>query len=254
MIREFGLFHVLDDANEPNLRVEAIHDERGYRKIQRTLARQYDIAWMLPDIQVVDVNLAGDRRLILHHRALNRVLLEERDARFVLQHLADLWGYDVLMKEIDPASDFGIEGARGNAPGRRPATRLIPGASSVRGPRWRLTVNTPWPLPARFLMLTAGSPSRPRLLTDGRAPRPMRIAGEAAVSNSATRRTQMRREPAVSRRLPFFYSIRTIAMLPLAATAVIATTRLLRASSGWPRHGSLNRSVQLSLPSAPGWA
>jgi stage V sporulation protein R len=105
MIREFGLFHVLDDANEPSLSVEAIHDERGYRKIQRALARQYDIAWMLPDIQVVDVNLAGDRRLILHHRALNRVLLEERDARFVLQHLADLWGYDVLMKEIDPGTD-----------------------------------------------------------------------------------------------------------------------------------------------------
>ncbi len=85
--------------------VEAIHDERGYRKIQRALAKQYDIAWTLPDIQVVDVNLAGDRRLILHHRALNRVLLEERDARFVLQHLADLWGYDVLLKEVDPGTD-----------------------------------------------------------------------------------------------------------------------------------------------------
>jgi spore cortex formation protein SpoVR/YcgB (stage V sporulation) len=105
MIREFGLFHVLDDSNEPNLSVEAIHDERGYRKIQRALAKQYDIAWTLPDIQVVDVNLAGDRRLILHHRALNRVLLEERDARFVLQHLADLWGYDVLLKEVDPGTD-----------------------------------------------------------------------------------------------------------------------------------------------------
>ncbi len=105
MIRDFSLFHVLDDFNEPNLTVEAIHDERGYRKIQRALAKQYDIAWTLPDIQVVDVNLAGDRRLILHHRALNRVLLEERDARFVLQHLADLWGYDVLLKEVDPASD-----------------------------------------------------------------------------------------------------------------------------------------------------
>ncbi len=85
--------------------VEAIHDERGYRKIQRALARQYDIAWTLPDIQVVDVNLEGDRRLILHHRALSRVLLEEKDARLVLQHLADLWGYDVLMREVDPATD-----------------------------------------------------------------------------------------------------------------------------------------------------
>ena len=105
LIRQFGLFHVLDDASEPNLRVQAIHDERGYRKIQRALARQYDVAWNTPDIQVVDVNLAGDRRLIVHHRALNRVLLEERDARLVLQHLADLWGYDVLLKEIDPATD-----------------------------------------------------------------------------------------------------------------------------------------------------
>jgi spore cortex formation protein SpoVR/YcgB (stage V sporulation) len=105
LIRQFGLFHVVDDANEPNLRVDAIHDERGYRKIRRSLARQYDVSWTSPDIQVVDVNLAGDRRLILHHRALNRVLLEERDAKLVLQHLADLWGYDVLMKEIDPGTD-----------------------------------------------------------------------------------------------------------------------------------------------------
>jgi spore cortex formation protein SpoVR/YcgB (stage V sporulation) len=105
LIRQFGLFHVLDDASEPNLRVQSIHDERGYRKIQRALARQYDVAWNTPDIQVVDVNLAGDRRLIVHHRALNRVLLEERDARLVLQHLADLWGYDVLLKEIDPGTD-----------------------------------------------------------------------------------------------------------------------------------------------------
>ncbi|MGA9865505.1 MAG: SpoVR family protein [Acetobacteraceae bacterium] len=105
LIRQFGLFHVVDDADEPTLRVEAIHDERGYRKIQRALARHYDVASSTPDIQVVDVDLAGDRRLILHHRALNRVLLDERDARLTLQSLADLWGYDVLLREVDPVSE-----------------------------------------------------------------------------------------------------------------------------------------------------
>jgi spore cortex formation protein SpoVR/YcgB (stage V sporulation) len=104
LMRRFKMFAVVDDANEPTLRVQAIHDERGYKRIRKALARQYDIAWQSPDIQVVDVNLAGDRRLILHHRALNRVLLDEGDARHVLQHLADLWGYDVLMKEVDPAT------------------------------------------------------------------------------------------------------------------------------------------------------
>ncbi|MBV8575524.1 MAG: SpoVR family protein [Acetobacteraceae bacterium] len=105
LIRRLRLFNVVDDANQPSLRVEAIHDERGYRRIRRALARQYDVAWTMPDIQVVDVNLVGDRRLILHHRAVNRVLLEESDARLVLQHLADLWGYDVLLKEVDPATE-----------------------------------------------------------------------------------------------------------------------------------------------------
>ena len=103
LIRHFKLFGVADDANESTLRVQSIHDERGYKRIRQSLARQYDIAWQMPDIQVVDVNLAGDRKLILHHRALNRVLLDEADARHVLQHLADLWGYDVVMKEVDPA-------------------------------------------------------------------------------------------------------------------------------------------------------
>ena len=32
-------------------------------------------------------------------------MLEEKDARMVLQHLADLWGYDVVLKEIEPATD-----------------------------------------------------------------------------------------------------------------------------------------------------
>ena len=51
-----------------------------------------------------NVDLAGDRKLMLHHNVLNRILLDEADARRVLQHLADLWGYDVVMQEIEPSS------------------------------------------------------------------------------------------------------------------------------------------------------
>ncbi len=104
LMRDLRLFHVVDDPDEPELRVAAIHDERGYRKMRRSFARQYDVAWLDPDIEVVDVDLEGDRRLILHHKALNRITLQKEDANRVLQHLADLWGYDVVLKEIDPAS------------------------------------------------------------------------------------------------------------------------------------------------------
>ena len=84
--------------------MEAIHDERGYRKLRRAFARQYDVAWLDPDIEVVDVDLEGDRRLILHHKAINKITLQKDDAKRVLQHLADLWGYDVVLKEVEPAT------------------------------------------------------------------------------------------------------------------------------------------------------
>jgi stage V sporulation protein R len=101
LIRQWRMFHLVDDADDPELKVEAIHNERGFRRVRRTLARQYDVAWTDPDIQVVDVDLAGDRRLFLQHTVVNGLLLEEADTRRVLQHLADLWGYDLVLREVE---------------------------------------------------------------------------------------------------------------------------------------------------------
>jgi len=104
MIRKFKLFHVKDDARDPELIVQAIHDERGYRDIRASLARQYDIAWAEADIQIMDVDLTGDRKLMLEHRVMNQIVLEEEETRAVLQHLSDLWGYEVVLEEVDAAT------------------------------------------------------------------------------------------------------------------------------------------------------
>jgi stage V sporulation protein R len=102
LIRRMRLFHVRDDpAVREGLRVEAIHNERGYRRIRRDLARRFDVGVTEPNIEVVDVDLAGDRRLMLRHAIVEDRLLEEADARRVLQHLADLWTYDVVLQEVD---------------------------------------------------------------------------------------------------------------------------------------------------------
>jgi stage V sporulation protein R len=104
LMRHMRMFHLHDDPDESaGIKVEAIHDERGYRRIRRQLARQYDVGWTDPNIEVVDVDLAGDRRLLLRHTVVNGALLEEADAKRVLQHLADLWSYDVLLREVDAA-------------------------------------------------------------------------------------------------------------------------------------------------------
>jgi spore cortex formation protein SpoVR/YcgB (stage V sporulation) len=69
--------------------------------VRSALSRQYDLARREPDIQVVDVDLAGDRCLVLSHAVYNGVLLEEKTCQAVLRHIAGLWGYNVRLVETD---------------------------------------------------------------------------------------------------------------------------------------------------------
>jgi len=102
LIRHFRLFHLHDVPEErAGIKVSAIHNERGYRRVRRELARQYDIGFTDANIEVVDVDLAGDRRLMLRHHVVSGQQLNEADAKRVLQHLADLWSYDVALAEVD---------------------------------------------------------------------------------------------------------------------------------------------------------
>jgi spore cortex formation protein SpoVR/YcgB (stage V sporulation) len=104
LMRHFRMFHLHDDPEErAGIRVDAIHDERGFRRVRRELARQHDVGFIDANIEVVDVDLAGDRRLILHHHVIKGSQLNETDTKRVLQHLADLWTYDVSLIEVDAA-------------------------------------------------------------------------------------------------------------------------------------------------------
>jgi stage V sporulation protein R len=105
VIRQFRMFRLLDDTADSTLLVDAIHDDAGYRDIRRSLARSYDPAASDPDVQVVDVDLAGDRKLILQHRTRAGQLLAQPDGDQTLKHIAALWGYEVKMQEVDGESD-----------------------------------------------------------------------------------------------------------------------------------------------------
>lgn len=101
VMRDFRLFDLVDDPQDPTLLVDAIHNERGYRRVRASLARSYEVSNQEPQIEVHNVDLSGDRKLILRHNTLGRGLLVEADARKVLRYVAMLWGYDVLLQEVD---------------------------------------------------------------------------------------------------------------------------------------------------------
>ncbi len=103
LIRDLRLFCVLDDDQEKDLEISAIHDEHGYRYVRSMLAKQYDLSTREPNIQVHNVDLRGDRSLTLRHIQQGRRPLG-KDTTEVLRHLSRLWGFDV---HIDTVSEDG---------------------------------------------------------------------------------------------------------------------------------------------------
>ena len=105
LIRDMRLFALNDEASDTHYTVGAIHDERGYREVRASLARSYDVSLVEPDIQVIDVDLRGDRVLHLRHLEREGVALAEKSRDQVLAHVRQLWGYDVKICGIAPGSD-----------------------------------------------------------------------------------------------------------------------------------------------------
>lgn len=104
MIRKFRLFLLSDRSTDNYCEVSAIHNERGYSKVRSALAHSYDVGARQPDIQVIDVDLLGDRQLRLQHNVKNGILLEEGTRDATLSHIRRLWGYDVSLSGVDAAT------------------------------------------------------------------------------------------------------------------------------------------------------
>ncbi|MCZ6786023.1 MAG: SpoVR family protein [Planctomycetota bacterium] len=105
LVRELKLFRVTNEARDNYAEVAAIHNERGYREVIDALARAYDLSETEPDIQVADVDLKGDRELILRHKVRDAVPLAERSRDEVVGHIRQLWGYDVRLEGFDAETE-----------------------------------------------------------------------------------------------------------------------------------------------------
>ncbi len=99
VIRDLKLFCVLDDDTSTEYQVSAIHDDNGYRHVREQLARQYNLSYREPNIQVWDVDIRGDRSLTLRHIPVDRVPLAA-DTEEVLKHVHRLWGFDVHLESV----------------------------------------------------------------------------------------------------------------------------------------------------------
>lgn len=105
LMRDFRLFAIVDDEQESELEVSAIHDDSGYRHVRESLSRQYDLGSREPNIQVWSVNLRGDRSLTLRHTQHNDRPLND-GAQEVLKHVMRLWGFGVHLESVNGRGDI----------------------------------------------------------------------------------------------------------------------------------------------------
>lgn len=99
-IQKWRMFEVLFKEDEPFVEITAIQNDTWFQQIKNSLAEQHSMDRWLPDIQVVDANVYGDRTLSLEYRAKNGQHLINDKVPTVLYNIKRLWGYPVELKEV----------------------------------------------------------------------------------------------------------------------------------------------------------
>ena len=99
VIRDMKLFEISDKSENFHYEVSSIHNEYGYENVRKNLSHQYNRSTYIPDIQVFDVDVYGDRTLTLNYTSLHKKSLNEKDLDTVLYNISYLWGFPVKIIE-----------------------------------------------------------------------------------------------------------------------------------------------------------
>ena len=101
VIREMGLFTINDDDDETRLIVDSIHNERGYKKVRESLSQMYNRDYYIPNLQVYDVDVRGDRCLTLAYYPNSKRELDRESARDTLECIRYIWGYHTKLVSMN---------------------------------------------------------------------------------------------------------------------------------------------------------
>ena len=95
VIRDMKLFEVRDDYDDDHYEINAIHNDEGYKSIRMALSENYNRSRYVPDIQVFDVDIYGDRTLTLDYTSINGKELSMDKIDDIVDHIHYLWGFPI---------------------------------------------------------------------------------------------------------------------------------------------------------------
>lgn len=95
VMRDMRLFELSDEQTSNFYKVSSIHNEKGYRKVRQSLSEFYNRSRYVPDIQVYNVDVYGNRSLTLEYTPVDSKELDLNEVDKVLPHIKHLWGFPV---------------------------------------------------------------------------------------------------------------------------------------------------------------
>lgn len=101
VIRDMKLFLVEDKELDDHYQISDIHNEEGYRNVRKALSENYNRSRYIPDVQVYDVDVYGDRTLTLSYTSINSKDINLHNIDEVLKSISYLWGFDVRLIQDD---------------------------------------------------------------------------------------------------------------------------------------------------------
>lgn len=105
VVRDMRIFHLENDSNKKFFLIKDIQDDLGFRAVREALANMHSNATYIPDIQVTNVDMSGNRTLELTHFPRKDVPLNSDMAEMTLEMVADLWEFPVELKTISSGID-----------------------------------------------------------------------------------------------------------------------------------------------------
>ena len=101
VMRDMGMFAMRNESDEPFYEILGASDKQGYETVRTELAAQYNIHNIMPSIEIIDVDVRGDRTLTLRHVANNDTELDYNSTVETMHHIQHIWDFDVKLVSTD---------------------------------------------------------------------------------------------------------------------------------------------------------
>ncbi len=104
VMRQLGMFGVSTAPDRDHWQVDGVAADEDYQRLRSALARTYRAESHLPDIQVSRVDRRNTRQLTLQHLVHRERELDADSVKRFLAHARSLWGFPVVLEDIDGGS------------------------------------------------------------------------------------------------------------------------------------------------------